>query len=59
MEKNLKISEMYPLFKNTTFRELEDCLMEAKTHKERAFYRKLINLKLQLSQEDIIGEKLV
>lgn len=59
MEKNLKIDEMYYLFENTSFHELEDCIMNAQTRRERAFYRKLINLKLQLSQEDVIGETLV
>ncbi|MHB1151192.1 MAG: hypothetical protein ACYCWE_01855 [Eubacteriales bacterium] len=49
----------YKCFSQTTVDELENHLIEADTREEKAFYRTLLNLKLQLEQEKIIGETLV
>lgn len=49
----------YKCFSETTVDELENRLIEADTREEKAFYRTLLNLKLQLEQEKIIGETLV
>jgi hypothetical protein len=50
---------LYKCFNETTVDEFEDRLIEADTREEKAFYRTLLNLKLQLEQEKIIGETLV
>ena len=50
---------LYKCFTDTTVDEFEDRLIEADTREEKAFYRTLLNLKLQLEQEKIIGEPLV
>ena len=39
--------------------ELERCLLQGSTREEKIFYRKLLNLKLQLEQEKVIGELLL
>jgi len=59
MEKDTSIRCLYEAFADCSFRELEDSLLNAETREERVFYRKLINLKLQMKQEAVIGEKLV
>lgn len=50
---------LYKCFTDTKVDEFEDRLIEADTREEKAFYRTLLNLKLQLEQEKIIGEPLV
>ena len=52
-------NELYERFSKATTRELEGNLLYAKTREEKIFYRKLLNLKLQLEQEKVIGEKLL
>ncbi|MDD4772649.1 MAG: hypothetical protein PHZ09_03500 [Eubacteriales bacterium] len=49
----------YKCFSDTTVDELESRLIEAATREEKAFYRSMLNLKLQLEQEKIVGEMLV
>ena len=51
--------ELYLKFEYSTFRELEELLLAAHTHEEKAFYRALLNLKLQIAQERVVGEQLV
>lgn len=51
--------DMYKNFQQYTFKELEKMLLEAKTREEKAFYRALLNLKLQIEQEKIVGEILI
>lgn len=50
---------MYERFERTSFVELEQLLRDAKTREEHAFYRSLLNLRLQIEQEKIIGEVLL
>lgn len=50
---------LYKCFSQTSLDELEDRLIESDTREEKAFYRSLLNLKLQLEQEKIVGEPLV
>lgn len=56
---NKSAKELYRKFEYCTFRELEEYLLEARSHEEKAFYRALLNLKLQIAQERIVGERLV
>ena len=51
--------ELYERFKKMTTRDLEERLLAASTREEKIFYRKLLNLKLQLEQEKVIGELLL
>lgn len=49
----------YKCFSLATVDEFEARLVEAKTREEKAFYRAMLNLKLQIEQEKIIGQPLV
>lgn len=51
--------ELYLKFEYCSFRELEELLLDAHSREEKAFYRSLLNLKLQIAQERVVGEKLV
>ena len=50
---------LYKQFEAVTIKELEDLLLSCNTHEEKAFYRALLNLKLQISQEKLIGKVLL
>lgn len=50
---------MYERFSSLSFEEIEAQLMKAESREERAFYRTILNLKLQIEQEKVIGEVLV
>lgn len=50
---------MYERFGRVRFEELEEHFMKATSRDERAFYRALLNLKLQIEQEKVIGEVLL
>lgn len=50
---------LYKCFISTTVRELEERLINAPTREEKAFYRAMLNLKLQIEQEKIVGENLL
>lgn len=50
---------MYERFEALSFEEAEELLRNAKEREERAFYRTVLNLKLQIEQEKVIGEELV
>ena len=49
----------YSGFLLATIDELEAALASAQSREEAIFYRTLINLKLQLAQERIVGETLL
>ncbi|MBQ4054888.1 MAG: hypothetical protein IJD17_04175 [Clostridia bacterium] len=51
--------ELYDQFRRLTTHDLEEKLLSANTREEKIFYRKLLNLKLQLEQEKVIGELLL
>jgi len=51
--------DLYEIFQDSAFQDFEKLLLEAKTREEKAFYRALLNLKLQIEQEKIIGEILI
>ena len=53
-EKNL-----YQLYNDMKLIELERSLLAAKTREERIFWRTLLNLRLQLEQEIVVGETLL
>lgn len=53
------IRMLYGVFCDITINELEEAILSAHDTEERAFYRKLLNLKLQTEQERIVGERLV
>jgi len=50
---------LYEQFEACTIKELEALLLSCDTHEEKAFYRALLNLKLQISQEKLIGKVLI
>lgn len=50
---------IYEQFECASFAELEELLLNASTREEKTFYRSLINLKLQVEQEKVIGEVLL
>ena len=50
---------LYEQFEVCTIKDLEEALLSCNTHEEKAFYRALLNLKLQISQEKLIGKVLV
>lgn len=54
-----KPNDMYQQFVESSFIELEQLLIKAQTREERAFYRALLNLKLQIEQEKVVGEVLL
>ena len=47
------------LFREITIKELETLLKTAEAREEKALFRQLLNLKIQLRQEEIVGEVLV
>ncbi len=59
METSDKISDMYKNFLDITIAEMEKKLSSAAPREEKIFCRAMINLKLQLSQEKIVGEILL
>lgn len=54
-----ELRDFYGVFCSSTIRELENAIIAASDTDEKAFYRKLLNLKLQTEQEKIVGERLV
>ena len=50
---------MYGAFCAASIKELERAILDTADNEERAFYRKLLNLKLQTEQEKVVGERLV
>jgi len=42
-----------------TIGQLQQLLINARTREEKAFYRTLLNMKLVIEQEKIIGESLL
>jgi len=50
---------LYEQFEACTIKDLEEALLSCDTHEEKAFYRALLNLKLQISQEKLIGKVLI
>ncbi len=54
-----EIPDMFALFSRATFGELESLLLRADSRDSKAFYRALLNLKLQIAQEKVVGEELL
>ena len=54
-----ELRDFYGVFCASTIKELQNAIIEAGDTDEKAFYRKLLNLKLQTEQEKIVGERLV
>ena len=50
---------LYQLYTEMKLIELERSLLAAKTREERIFWRTLLNLRLQLEQEIVVGETLL
>ncbi len=59
MENRANLQDLYPLFDGASLTELETMLAAAESREEKILWRALINLKLQLKQEAIVGEILV
>jgi len=54
-----RAKEMATLFSSMTIKELEVSLQAAESREEKALFRALLNLKIQLRQAEIVGEVLV
>lgn len=54
-----EVRDMYGVFCRATIKELENALLMTQNPEERAFYRKMLNLKLQAEQEKVVGERLI
>ena len=54
-----ELRDFYNVFCSATIKELQNAIIAAIDTDEKAFYRKLLNLKLQTEQEKIVGERLV
>ena len=54
-----KYTAMYESFKNATITELEAMISSTEERDQKVFFRALINLKLQLGQEKVVGELLL
>ena len=52
-------SDLYILFTELSFSQLEALLIRSESRDAKAFYRALLNLKLQIAQEKIVGEELL
>ena len=50
---------LYARFCALRMSQLEDCLLSSQDHRERAFWRALLDLKLQMEQELVVGEDLL
>ncbi len=59
MENQESRQGFYALFEKASIAELEEMLATAEKREEKIFWRALINLKLQLKQEAIVGEILL
>lgn len=59
MEEQDRVAEMYREFTEVTISQLEARLASAGTREEKLFCRALINLKLQMTQEKVVGEILL
>ena len=53
------VHDMYEIFCKATIKDIENALLITKDSEQRAFYRKILNLKLQMEQEKVVGERLV
>lgn len=53
------IPGLYEGFLACTVGELEGHILSARTREERIFYRTLLNLRLRLDQEKIVGKSLL
>ena len=51
--------EILLLFSQMTIKDFEVLLQTATTREEKALFRALLNLKIQLRQEEVVGEVLV
>ncbi len=59
MEEQDRVAEMYREFTGITIAQLEARLAAAETREEKLFCRAMINLKLQMTQEKVVGEILL
>ena len=59
MDGNRTAESLYPLFASVSISELEDVLAKTENREEKLLCRALINLKLQLLQEKVVGEMLL
>lgn len=59
MEERDRVAEMYREFTEVTISQLEARLASAETREEKLFCRAMINLKLQMTQEKVVGEILL
>ncbi len=59
MEDRTIPEKMYQWFAGASLSELEAMLTSAREREEKLLWRTLVNLKLQLKQEKIVGETLL
>jgi len=54
-----KTRDLYNNFRKMTIAQLQQLMLDASTREEKAFYRTLLNMKLVIEQEKIVGEALL
>ena len=59
METKDNEKSLFEGFSEITIAELEKKISASKSREETIFYRNMLNLKLQLAQEKIVGERLL
>ena len=59
MEESKNVDLLFRIFKDATISSLEARLAESSDREEKILLRALINLKLQLAQEKVVGEMLL
>ena len=59
MAESFTPKNLYQLYTELKLTDIEKTLLTAKTREERIFWRTLLNLRLQLEQEIVVGETLL
>ena len=54
-----KTRDLYNSFRKMTIAQLQQLMLDSSTREEKAFYRTLLNMKLVIEQEKIVGEALL
>lgn len=58
-DNHIKECSLYSEFSKLSLKELEALLLNSKDREEKIFYRTLLNLRLMLDQEKVVGKELL
>ena len=58
-DNHIKEYSLYSEFSKLSLKELEALLLNSKDREEKIFYRTLLNLRLMLDQEKVVGKELL